>query len=227
MNPIERLAYDLGQAGRVAWFYAHAELAGRLAPPILEPPEIAAPLPTRQQMIADLFELFRRDRANIDAGRYRVPGDLFGSPLSAPGRASGSSRTSAGSTGAGASRSTTRCGAARRASALPDYYAQNFHFQTDGYLSDHRPRCTTSRSRSCSRAAPTPCAARPSSRSPSSCAAADPRAAAAGRRLRHRPLLALHQAELPAPAGGRPRPERGLSSPRAPGARRLVMGRAG
>ena len=83
MNPIERVAYDLGQAARVAWFYAHAGLAGRLAPPVVEPAEIDDPLPTLQQMMGDLYELFRRDRANIEAGYYRLPHDLFGSPRAA------------------------------------------------------------------------------------------------------------------------------------------------
>jgi ubiquinone/menaquinone biosynthesis C-methylase UbiE len=139
VNPIERVAYDLSQAGRIAWFYAHAELAGRLAPPILEPPEIHAPLPTRQQMIGDLLELFRRDRANIEAGSYRLPGDLFGSPLSALER----SLRFLSDLGRIDRRRRERIhdevrGAAEgRAARLPDYYAQNFHFQTDGYLSDH------------------------------------------------------------------------------------------
>jgi ubiquinone/menaquinone biosynthesis C-methylase UbiE len=139
MNRFERFAYDLGQATRVAWFHAHAELASRLAPPILEPPEIDAPLPTRQQMIADLFELFRRDRANIEAGLYRLPHDLIGSPfgavrqslrfLSDLGRIDRRRRERI--------HDEVRADAAGRAARYPDYYAQNFHFQTDGYLSDH------------------------------------------------------------------------------------------
>jgi ubiquinone/menaquinone biosynthesis C-methylase UbiE len=136
---MERLAYDLSQAARVAWFYAHGRVAGRLAPPILEPPEVEAPLPTLQQMMGDMFELFRRDRANIDAGRYRLPGDLLGSPLRAMerslrflsdlGRIDRRRREQIHDEVPGA--------AEGRAARLPDYYAQNFHFQTDGYLSDH------------------------------------------------------------------------------------------
>src|SRR5512132_4081141 len=68
MNRLERIAYDLGQAARVAWFYGHARLAERLAPPVMEPAEIEGQLPTLQQMMGDLYELFRRDRANIEAG---------------------------------------------------------------------------------------------------------------------------------------------------------------
>ncbi|MGH6900045.1 MAG: class I SAM-dependent methyltransferase [Geminicoccaceae bacterium] len=139
MNRFERFAYDLGQATRVAWFYAHAELAGRLAPPILEPPEITAAMPTRQQMMADLLALFRRDRANIEAGLYRLPRDMTGSPLAAVrqslaflsdlGRIDRRRRERI--------HDEVRAAAAGRAARYPDYYAQNFHFQTDGYLSDH------------------------------------------------------------------------------------------
>jgi SAM-dependent methyltransferase len=55
---------------------------------------------------------------------------------------------------------------------------------------------------------------------------ADARQAAARRGLRHRPVPQIRQAQLPAPAGGRPRSERRLPPPRAPGAAGLVMGRA-
>jgi ubiquinone/menaquinone biosynthesis C-methylase UbiE len=139
VNAMERLAYDLSQAMRVAWFHAHGRLAGRLAPPILEPPEVEAPLPTLQQMMADLFELFRRDRANIEAGRYRRPGDLLGSPLRA---AAQSLRFFADLAPIDRRRrdqihDEVRAHLDGEAPHLPDYYAQNFHFQTDGYLSDH------------------------------------------------------------------------------------------
>ena len=137
MNPIERVAYDLGQATRVAWFYAHAQLAGRLAPPIVEPAEIEGPLPSLQQMIGDLYELFRRDRANIEAGHYRLPHDLFDSPrvafeqslrfLSDLGRIDRRRRE----------RIHHEIGAAPDGPRYPRYYVQNFHYQTDGYLSDH------------------------------------------------------------------------------------------
>jgi ubiquinone/menaquinone biosynthesis C-methylase UbiE len=138
MNRFERFAYDLGQATRVAWFYAHGELASRLAPPILEPPEIDAPLPTRQRMMADLFALFRRDRENIEAGLYRAPQNLVPSPLGAVRQ----SLAFLSDLGRIDRRRRERIHDEVRADAAhvaryPDYYVQNFHFQTDGYLSDH------------------------------------------------------------------------------------------
>jgi ubiquinone/menaquinone biosynthesis C-methylase UbiE len=90
-------------------------------------------------MMGDLYELFRRDRANIRAGRYRLPHGLFGSPraaleqsvrfLSDLGRIDRRRRE----------RIHDEVGAAPDdpAGRYPDYYVQNFHYQTDGYLSDH------------------------------------------------------------------------------------------
>jgi ubiquinone/menaquinone biosynthesis C-methylase UbiE len=139
MNPLERVAYDLGHAARVAWFYGHARLAERLAPPVVEPAEIDGPLPTLPQMMGDLYALLRRDRANIEAGRYRLPHDLFVSPreaaeqslrfLSDLGRVDRRRRE----------RIHDEVGAAPDGpvARYPDYYVQNFHYQTDGYLSDH------------------------------------------------------------------------------------------
>jgi ubiquinone/menaquinone biosynthesis C-methylase UbiE len=89
-------------------------------------------------MMADLFELFRRDRANIEAGLYRAPRDLVASPLGAVrqslrflsdlGRIDRRRRERI--------HDEVRADAAR-VTRYPDYYVQNFHFQTDGYLSDH------------------------------------------------------------------------------------------
>jgi ubiquinone/menaquinone biosynthesis C-methylase UbiE len=139
MNSIERVIYDLGQAARVAWFYGHARVAERLAPPVVEPVEIEGPLPTHQQMMRDLYELFRRDRANIEAGFYRLPHDLFRSPraaleqslrfLSDLGRVDRRRRERI--------HDEVDAAAGSPAARYPDYYVQNFHYQTDGYLSDH------------------------------------------------------------------------------------------
>ncbi|HSA79554.1 MAG TPA: class I SAM-dependent methyltransferase [Geminicoccaceae bacterium] len=139
MTPLERLSYDVGQAARVAWFLAHSRLAGRLAPPILEPPEIEGPLPTRDEMMGDLFRLLKRDRANIEAGYYRAPDELLRNPLPALGR---SLRFFADLGAIDRRRreqihaEPSAAGGAHSA-AYPEYYRQNFHYQTDGYLSEH------------------------------------------------------------------------------------------
>ena len=138
MTPFERFSYDLGQAARVAWFFAHGQLAGRLAPPLLEPPVIEGALPTREQMMADLFGLLRRDRANVEAGRYRKPPGLLGDRLPELGR----SLRFFADLGAIDRRRRARVEAelggaeAAEGTGYPDYYLRNFHYQTDGYLSE-------------------------------------------------------------------------------------------
>jgi ubiquinone/menaquinone biosynthesis C-methylase UbiE len=138
MKPLERFGYDVGQAARVAWFFAHGQLAGRLAPPLLEPPVVTGALPTRERMIADLFGLLRRDRANIEAGHYRPP-DLVGDSLPAFRR----SLRFFADLGAIDRRRRARIEADLAeagngdAASYPDYYLRNFHYQTDGYLSEH------------------------------------------------------------------------------------------
>jgi ubiquinone/menaquinone biosynthesis C-methylase UbiE len=88
-------------------------------------------------MMADLYQLFRRDRANIEAGHYRLPHDLYGSPraalaqslrfLSDLGRIDRRRREGI--------HDEVRGAQSHRAARYPDYYMRNFHYQTDGYLS--------------------------------------------------------------------------------------------
>jgi ubiquinone/menaquinone biosynthesis C-methylase UbiE len=138
MRPWERLAYDLGQGARVAWFLGHSLIAERLAPPITEPIEIEGKLPTRAQMLGDLVRLMQRDRANIAAGHYRVPHDLVAGPRAAwrqsrqfladLGPIDRRRRAKRHDDWSEASRNEGR--------RYPEYFLQNFHYQTDGYLSE-------------------------------------------------------------------------------------------
>jgi ubiquinone/menaquinone biosynthesis C-methylase UbiE len=137
MRPWQRLAYDLAQAGRVAWFLGHSRLAEQLSPPVLEPVEVNGRLPTRAALLRDLLALLQRDRANIAAGLYRLPDDLAPDPLAAW-RTSQRFLSDLGRVGLRrrqrAHREVADRAAARR---YPDYYLRNFHYQTDGYLSEH------------------------------------------------------------------------------------------
>jgi ubiquinone/menaquinone biosynthesis C-methylase UbiE len=138
MRQWERLAYDVGQGARVAWFLGHSLIAERIAPPVTEPIEIQGKLPTRVQMLAELVALLQRDRANIAAGHYRVPHDLIGKPSAAWRQ----SRRFFADLGAidrrrRAKRHDDWSGAPRgERRRYPEYFLQNFHYQTDGYLSD-------------------------------------------------------------------------------------------
>jgi ubiquinone/menaquinone biosynthesis C-methylase UbiE len=137
MTPWQRLAYDLAQATRVAWFLGHSRLAEQLTPPLLEPVEVNGPLPTRTALLRDLLALLQRDRANIAAGLYRLPDDLAPDPLAAW-RTSQRFLSDLGRVGLRrrqrGHREVADSAPGRR---YPDYYLRNFHYQTDGYLSEH------------------------------------------------------------------------------------------
>ena len=80
---LDRASYTLAQAIRSAWFAGHYRLTMRAAPPIRQKPEPAARPPDWQAVRADLQALFRRDWANIEAGLYRMPHDMWPNPLAA------------------------------------------------------------------------------------------------------------------------------------------------
>jgi ubiquinone/menaquinone biosynthesis C-methylase UbiE len=137
MRPSQRLAYDLGQAARVAWFMGHSRFAERLSPPLLEPVEVSGSLPTRAVLLRDLVALLERDRANIASGLYRPPNDLMPNPVAAW-RASQRFFSDLGRVNLRRQqrnhREVAQDAGDRR---YPAYYLRNFHYQTDGYLSDH------------------------------------------------------------------------------------------
>lgn len=144
LSPIERAAYALGQTARVAWFAGQSALAARMAgpavPPDLRPKDLV--VPDRRTLRAELRALFAHDLANIDAGIYRLPRDLVPPPARAL-RASAAffrdlpavARRRRDGAGAEAFRAQPE-GTDR----LPRYYLQNFHFQTDGWLTEDSAR---------------------------------------------------------------------------------------
>ena len=139
MNRLERIAYDLSQSARFAWFRGHYALAQRKIEATGEVKPVQGPLPTREALTRDLFELFRRDRANIDAGRYQLPHDMVVSPL----QAARMSRRFLDDIDQVNRRRNEHShqevfqSREQLERAYPRYYLQNFHFQTDGWLSEH------------------------------------------------------------------------------------------
>lgn len=146
MTPVERLAlrtrFSIAQAARVGWYASQRAAGTRLANrtardlPKLPAPTITAPagLPTRAELLARVRELLARDLANVEAGLYPLPVDepdglgglleramlyLRDVPEVVRRRATGAHQEVNESDG-------------RR----PRYYMQNFHFQTDGWMSE-------------------------------------------------------------------------------------------
>ncbi len=134
---LERTAYTLGQTARAGVYWGQSWLSGRLTKPVKPRQPSDKPLPGSGAIIEDLRALFIRDWRNIEAGYYRLPHDLAASPLEALARARHYFSD--------LSRVEERRHAGRNSEVFetphqgryPRYFLQNFHYQTDGYLSRH------------------------------------------------------------------------------------------
>jgi ubiquinone/menaquinone biosynthesis C-methylase UbiE len=128
----------------VAWYTSHYALLRRMsgspgAVAESNPPKNAAA--SRARLRAAFRALFDQDRANIEAGLYPPPRDLDPARLSETLLASRDFFADAREVNARRSR---RGGVEARAldpaGRYPAYYRQNFHYQTDGWLSRRSAR---------------------------------------------------------------------------------------
>ncbi len=134
-----RVVYTLSQAARIAWFLGQYRLAALRAAPAVRPEDIPPDMPSERAIFARIATLLRQDRANIQAGLYRMPQDW----LPRPRAALRTSRRFLADLDA-----VTRRRAAGKAQEVfetrhtegrggyPRYYLQNFHYQSGGWLTD-------------------------------------------------------------------------------------------
>jgi ubiquinone/menaquinone biosynthesis C-methylase UbiE len=137
VTAVDKLVFDAAQSARVGWYFGQKLLAARLSRPIPMPEQVRGrPMPDRRRILADLRALFEQDWRNIEAGCYAVPADGLGGPLAALRRAvdffadlGAVEERRHGDPGERLLRDPPPV-------PYPRYYLQNFHFQSDGYLSD-------------------------------------------------------------------------------------------
>ncbi len=135
-------AYSAAQAARVLWFTGHYAYGRRLMGPLTEPG--AAPYaeefgPLDRNRLKQAFRaLFQRDWENIETGRYKLPIDLRRPPsLPKLWRQSRDYLRDAGKVARRkAARAHSEVYAGAQKEKFPRYYLQNFHYQTDGWLSE-------------------------------------------------------------------------------------------
>lgn len=144
LTPLDRLRYTARQGARVAWYMGHYLASRRYhaggrrhAPPPAKP---RRPGPGRDRMLADMAALFERDLANAEAGHYPLPRDHDGGLagiLAASRRYFADLPSTMERKAEG--RGDEVCAPDVRGK-LPDYFLQNFHFQTGGYLTEESAR---------------------------------------------------------------------------------------
>lgn len=134
----ERLAFAGLQTARVAFYGAHylaARLLARDSFAAIEKP--AHDMPSLAAMAKAMRALFAQDWRNVEAGLYPMPVDLADEMR----HALASARYLADVPRV--ARRQKRHGhdeVKAKDKGLPRYYRQNFHYQTDGYLSDRSAR---------------------------------------------------------------------------------------
>jgi ubiquinone/menaquinone biosynthesis C-methylase UbiE len=138
----ERLAFAGLQTARVAFYGAHylaARLLSRDNFSQIERPR--HPMPSLAAMARAMGALFAKDWRNVEAGLYPAPVDLADDARHAL-----ASLRYLGDIPKVVRRQKrhghdeVKAKSARDSKNLPRYYRQNFHYQTDGYLSDRSAR---------------------------------------------------------------------------------------
>lgn len=142
VSAVDAVKYGAAQAARIAWFQGQARLTARLSRGSFPKPRTPVNVPKDGAVLREVLALLRRDWENIRAGYYRMPHDL----LPRPDRAVGDILRFLGDL----PQVTDRRRSGRNddvfrapppgSEKLPRYFRQNFHFQTDGYLSAHSAR---------------------------------------------------------------------------------------
>ncbi len=142
---IGRARYVATQGARVAWYMGHYMLARRLSQPFDRPDEPKfkprAPAGDEGRIRAAFFDLFAKDRSNIEAGLYPAPDDVgLDNALST---LRNSARFFADLPRVD-ERRIEKNGVEVREQAdrgrYPTYYLQNFHYQSGGWLTEESAR---------------------------------------------------------------------------------------
>ncbi len=143
-NVIGAAADFAGNMFRFGWYTGVSELAKREAhrhgaEPFTRPPDRA--VPSREDVMRDLFDLFRRDAALVARDAAAAGSDPAGGLSDHLARLKLLLNDLPETVRRRQERDThTATAAAPTASDLPDYFVQDFHFQTGGYLSEDSAR---------------------------------------------------------------------------------------
>jgi SAM-dependent methyltransferase len=141
-SPLAMPAQLTVQGLRLAWYYGLSRALEWQASRLGEVPRYkpVRPVPTQNALMADLGQLLMADAAAVREGLYPAMSDAADSPLEHLARIRAmfedmpTALARRGAEDAGTAKS------APDADAVPDYFAQDFHFQTGGYLTEDSAR---------------------------------------------------------------------------------------
>ena len=136
-SPLDRLTYAARQTARVAWYAGHYAAGRRLLKPMPKPDFPIGPTPGRAELTADMRALFEREWRDIEAGLFPAPRGLGPEPAEFLRRSLLYFRDLPQVDARRHGKLDDELPPGTQADGLPDYYRQNFHFQSDGWLSDH------------------------------------------------------------------------------------------
>lgn len=137
MKAVEKAAYHLAQSARLGFFLGNRLLSNRLSGPVISLKKSEGPIPKLSDLLQDLRHLAGKDMQHVDEGLYPLPLDGLSRPLT-------SLRHMAEYfSDLPAIHKRRRAHAHQEvfeeqgwAEKFPRYYLQNFHYQSDGWLSD-------------------------------------------------------------------------------------------
>ena len=129
------IAYVAAQGPRLAWYIAQYIAAARVTKPADTPPELIARMPHFREILAELRVLMQRDAQNIADGVYRLPPEPANAAFRSVSNAIAFFRDLPHVEARRHARINAEVNDAPNKGRYPRYYLQNFHYQTDGYLS--------------------------------------------------------------------------------------------
>ncbi len=133
-----------GQVARLGWYYALSRVIARRTQTLGQTSSYkpSRPVPSQSELFADLGALLAEDAANIRRGIYPAMPEASDTPVEflARIRAMMADLPDALERRAAEDASSVRAAPAASDPDIPDYFRQDFHFQTGGYLSDDSAR---------------------------------------------------------------------------------------
>ncbi|MEM0927958.1 MAG: class I SAM-dependent methyltransferase [Pseudomonadota bacterium] len=139
---LKRMAYGAASTAKVGWYTAFYVAGRHIVGPLTKPGEVPRPSPTpvpdMKELRSAFFQLFQDEWADIEAGRYVMPRELRRPP--GPVRMIRDARNYLKEAREVSRRANRQGGGVEVRDIadddLPTYYKQNFHFQSDGWLSE-------------------------------------------------------------------------------------------